>query len=125
MRYAYMGDILDIIYYEKSKWWNMMEPIYREFDILWFDLMLPQGREQCTANMNYMSEKYCKLLLVVEEYRSTVQYSMMDGSNGILSTVVKVQCSMMNCSNDILSTVVVSYSSGIFIEIRYSFCTLW
>ena len=57
MGYTYMGDILDTICNEKYKRWNMMEPIYREFDILWFDMMLPQGREQCTANMNYMSEK--------------------------------------------------------------------
>ena len=63
-----------------------------------------------------MSEKYCKLLLVVEEYRSTVQYSMMNGSNGILSTVVKVQYSMMNCSNDILSTVVVSYEGYVLLQ---------
>ena len=67
----------------------MMEPIYRELDILWFDMMLPQGREQCTANMNYMSEKYCKLSLVVEEYRSTVQYPMMKYSNSSLSTEVQ------------------------------------
>ena len=57
MGYTYMGDILDIIYYEKSKWWNKMKPIYREFDIFWFNMMLPQGRDQCTANMHYMSEK--------------------------------------------------------------------
>ena len=70
MGYTYMGEILDIIYDDKSKWWNMMEPIYREFDILWFDMMLPQGRDNALLIWTICREKYCKLSLVVEEYRS-------------------------------------------------------
>ena len=61
-------------------------------------------------------KNHCKLSLVVEEYRSKVQYSMINCSSGILSTVVKVQYPMMNCSNDISSTVVVSYEGYVLLQ---------
>ena len=76
--------------------------------MVWYDAT-PGGGNNALLIWTICRKNHCKLSLVVEEYRSTVQYSMINCSSGILSTVVKVQYSMMNCSNSTLSSVVVSY----------------